>query len=74
MITFGLRNHFNHLVNHNSVFSFQAGEFFSSAQSSAAAHQREFEGQHNGEGSIDSPLLIEQVCFCSHYVSFSSFN
>ncbi|KAH7524153.1 hypothetical protein FEM48_Zijuj06G0089000 [Ziziphus jujuba var. spinosa] len=38
----------------------KAGEFFSSAQSSAAAHQREFEGQHNGEGSIDSPLLIEQ--------------
>ncbi|KAJ8772709.1 hypothetical protein K2173_027886 [Erythroxylum novogranatense] len=37
----------------------KAGEFFHSAQSSAAAQQRELEGHSNGEGSIDSPLLLE---------------
>jgi V-type H+-transporting ATPase subunit a len=44
-----------------ALFSFQAGEFFHSAQSSAAAQQRELEVQHIGDGSIDSPLLLEQV-------------
>lgn len=43
------------------VFLFQAGEFFHSAQSNAAAKQREAEAQQRGEGSIDSPLLLEQV-------------
>ena len=43
------------------VFLFQAGEFFQSAQSSAAAKQREAEALQRGEGSIDSPLLVEQV-------------
>ncbi|KAL5778108.1 hypothetical protein ACOSP7_011034 [Xanthoceras sorbifolium] len=38
-----------------------AGEFFASAQSRAAAQQRELEGLHNGEGSIDSPLFLEQL-------------
>jgi V-type H+-transporting ATPase subunit a len=42
-------------------FSFQAGEFFHSAESSAAAQQRELEVQNIAEGSIDSPLLLEQV-------------
>lgn len=46
-------------------FSFQAGEFFHSAQSNAAAQHGELEVQHNAEGSIDSPLLLEQVIvFC----------
>ena len=43
---------------------FQVGEFFHLAQSIAAAEQREQEVQQNREGSIDSPLLLEQVCFC----------
>ncbi|PON52001.1 ATPase, V0 complex, subunit 116kDa [Parasponia andersonii] len=38
----------------------KAGEFFYSAQSIAAAQQKEFEVQQTGEGSIDSPLLLEQ--------------
>ncbi|XWS14512.1 hypothetical protein CRYUN_Cryun35bG0016100 [Craigia yunnanensis] len=38
----------------------EAGEFFQSAQSSAAAKQTEAEAQQRGEGSIDSPLLVEQ--------------
>ncbi|KAK1588306.1 hypothetical protein Q3G72_021897 [Acer saccharum] len=38
----------------------KAGEFFTSAQSRAAAQLRELEGRHNGEGSIDSPLFLEQ--------------
>ncbi|KAK9270985.1 hypothetical protein L1049_026573 [Liquidambar formosana] len=36
------------------------GEFFYSAQSSASAQHREIEVQNIGEGSIDSPLLLEQ--------------
>ncbi|PKI36579.1 hypothetical protein CRG98_043033 [Punica granatum] len=38
----------------------KAGEFFPLAQRSATAQQREFEAQHMGDGSIDSPLLLEQ--------------
>lgn len=37
----------------------KAGEFFHSAQSNAAAQKRELEHK-NGDGSIDSPLLLEQ--------------
>ncbi|XP_022962368.1 V-type proton ATPase subunit a3-like isoform X3 [Cucurbita moschata] len=40
------------------------GEFFHLAQSIAAAEQREQEVQQNGEGSIDSPLLLEQGQMC----------
>lgn len=57
-----------------AVFSFQAGEFFYSAQNTAVAWQREVEAHHIGEGSIDSPLLLEQVLFCSlifHFLSLS---
>lgn len=43
------------------VLSFQVGEFFPSAQNTAVAHQRELEVQTSVEGSIDSPLLLEQV-------------
>ncbi|XVF63769.1 hypothetical protein PTKIN_Ptkin09bG0113600 [Pterospermum kingtungense] len=42
------------------VFLFQAGKFFQSAQSIPAAKQGEAEGQQRGEGSIGSPLLVEQ--------------
>ncbi|XP_042508685.1 V-type proton ATPase subunit a2 [Macadamia integrifolia] len=38
----------------------KAGEFFSTAQSSATAQQREIEARQVGEVSIDSPLLLEQ--------------
>lgn len=40
---------------------FQAGEFFYSAQSSATAQQREIDARQTGDGSLDSPLLLEQV-------------
>ena len=59
-------------------YSFQAGEFFSSAQSSAAAQQREIEVQPMGERSMDSPLLLEQVQLCTFlfriFVILSSFS
>lgn len=42
-------------------WSIQAGEFFHSAQSIAAAQNQEFKAHILGEGSIDSPLLLEQV-------------
>ena len=42
-------------------WSIQAGEFFHSAQSIAAAQNHEFEANVMGEVSIDSPLLLEQV-------------
>ncbi|KDO84722.1 hypothetical protein CISIN_1g038653mg [Citrus sinensis] len=40
--------------------SLEAGEFFSSALSRAAAQQKELESHHLGEGFIDSPLSVEQ--------------
>ncbi|KAH9758903.1 V-type proton ATPase subunit a3 [Citrus sinensis] len=40
--------------------SLEAGEFFSSAPSRAAAQQKELESHHLGEGFIDSPLSAEQ--------------
>lgn len=43
------------------LFSFQAGEFFESAQRNASFQQREIEASSIGEGSIESPLLLEQV-------------
>ncbi|KAL5845213.1 hypothetical protein ACOSQ4_011171 [Xanthoceras sorbifolium] len=54
-----LQRTFNELLEYKLVLK-KAGEFFTSAQSRAAAQQRELEGRHNGEGSIDSPLLLEQ--------------
>ncbi|CAI0435890.1 unnamed protein product [Linum tenue] len=54
-----LRHTYNELLEYKLVLQ-KAGEFFNSAQSTAAAHQREFEAQSGGEGSIDSPLLLEQ--------------
>jgi V-type H+-transporting ATPase subunit a len=42
------------------IVSPQAGEFFYSAQRSAAAQQREMEANQSSETSLESPLL-EQV-------------
>lgn len=39
----------------------QAGEFFSSALTSAAAQQREMESQQTGEMTIETPLLTDKV-------------
>ncbi|CAN1824201.1 V-type proton ATPase subunit a3 [Linum perenne] len=54
-----LQHTYNELLEYKLVLQ-KAGEFFNSAQSTAAAHQREFEAHNGGEGSIDSPLLLEQ--------------
>ncbi|KAJ0087270.1 hypothetical protein Patl1_09235 [Pistacia atlantica] len=54
-----LQQTYNELLEYKLVMQ-KAGEFFSSAQGRAAAQQRELEAHHSGEGSIDSPLLLEQ--------------
>ncbi|XP_031269107.1 V-type proton ATPase subunit a3-like [Pistacia vera] len=54
-----LQETYNELLEYKLVMQ-KAGEFFSSAQGRAAAQQRELEAHHSGEGSIDSPLLLEQ--------------
>ncbi|KAE8057188.1 hypothetical protein FH972_013897 [Carpinus fangiana] len=52
------RSH-NELLEYKLVLQ-KAGEFFHSAQSNATAQQGELEVQYIAEGSIDSPLLLEQ--------------
>ncbi|KAJ4847030.1 V-type proton ATPase subunit a3 [Turnera subulata] len=54
-----LQRSYNELMEYKIVLE-KAGEFFHSAQSNAAAEQKEFEGLKNVDGSIDSPLLLEQ--------------
>ncbi|KAF3947912.1 hypothetical protein CMV_026025 [Castanea mollissima] len=54
-----LQRSYNELREYKLVLQ-KAGEFFHSAQGNAAAQQREIEVQHIGEGSMDSPLLLEQ--------------
>ncbi|XP_052201577.1 V-type proton ATPase subunit a3-like [Diospyros lotus] len=54
-----LQRGYNELLEYKLVLQ-KVGEFFYSAQSNAAVQQREYEGCHLGEGSIDSPLLMEQ--------------
>ncbi|KAL6212847.1 hypothetical protein ACLB2K_018062 [Fragaria x ananassa] len=54
-----LQRTYSELLEYKLVLQ-KAGEFFSSAQSSAAAQQREIEVQPMGERSMDSPLLLEQ--------------
>ncbi|KAG6585562.1 V-type proton ATPase subunit a2-like [Cucurbita moschata] len=54
-----LRRNYSELLEYKLVLQ-KVGEFFHLAQSIAAAQQRELEVQQNGEGSIDSPLLLEQ--------------
>lgn len=43
------------------IMSFQAGEFFHTAQTSAIEQQREYESRQVGEASLDTPLMMEQV-------------
>ncbi|XP_031118442.1 V-type proton ATPase subunit a2-like [Ipomoea triloba] len=55
-----LERSYNELLEYRLVMQ-KAGEFFHSAQSSASAQQRQFEEHNLVEGSIDSPLLLEQT-------------
>ncbi|KAH7686954.1 V-type H+-transporting ATPase subunit a protein [Dioscorea alata] len=54
-----LQRTYNELLEYNLVLQ-KAGEFFYSAQSNATAQQREIEARQVGDGSLNSPLLIEQ--------------
>lgn len=54
-----LQHTYNELLEYKLVLQ-KAGEFFHHAQSSATAQQREFEEHRLAEGSMDSPLLLEQ--------------
>ncbi|KAF2324641.1 hypothetical protein GH714_015866 [Hevea brasiliensis] len=54
-----LEHSYNELVEYKLVLQ-KAGELFYSAQRSAAVQQRELQVDNHGEGSIDSPLLLEQ--------------
>ncbi|KAM7256196.1 hypothetical protein ACFE04_011937 [Oxalis oulophora] len=54
-----LQRNYNELIEYKLVLQ-KAAEFFHSAQSIAAAKQREIEVQSMAGGSIDSPLLLEQ--------------
>ncbi|XP_038884966.1 V-type proton ATPase subunit a2-like isoform X2 [Benincasa hispida] len=54
-----LQHNYSELLEYKLVLQ-KVGEFFHQAQSIAAAQQREQEVQQNGEGSIDTPLLLEQ--------------
>ncbi|CAL5205413.1 unnamed protein product [Lathyrus oleraceus] len=54
-----LQHSYNELLEYKLVLE-KVGEFFPSAQNSAVVRQREFGVQPIVEGSIDSPLLIEQ--------------
>ncbi|THU67042.1 hypothetical protein C4D60_Mb05t20490 [Musa balbisiana] len=54
-----LQRSYNELLEYMLVLK-KAGEFFYSAQSSATAQQREIDARQTGDGSLDSPLLLEQ--------------
>ncbi|CAA6656404.1 unnamed protein product [Spirodela intermedia] len=54
-----LQRTYNELLEYKLVLQ-KAGEFFYSAQSDAAAQQREIEARSVGDESIDRPLLLEQ--------------
>ncbi|KAI3733252.1 hypothetical protein L1987_64472 [Smallanthus sonchifolius] len=54
-----LQRAYNELLEYKLVLQ-KAGDFFNHAQNSATAHQREFEEHRLVEGSMDSPLLLEQ--------------
>ncbi|KAH9656961.1 V-type proton ATPase subunit a3 [Citrus sinensis] len=45
----------------NNTDDLEAGEFFSSALTSAAAQQREMESQQTGEMTIETPLLTDKL-------------
>lgn len=50
---------YNELLEYKLVLQ-KAGEFYHSAQINVAAQQREFDEYHFRDGSMDSPLLLEQ--------------
>ncbi|KAL5189553.1 V-type proton ATPase subunit a3 [Glycine soja] len=54
-----LQHTYNELLEYKLVLE-KVGELFSSAKNKAVAHQKELEFQTTVEGSIDSPLLLEQ--------------
>ncbi|KAJ7957817.1 V-type proton ATPase subunit a [Quillaja saponaria] len=54
-----LQSSYSELFEYKLVLQ-KAGEFFSSVQKGVVAQQRELDVQHIVEGSIDSPLLMEQ--------------
>ncbi|XP_058003057.1 V-type proton ATPase subunit a3 isoform X4 [Hevea brasiliensis] len=54
-----LQRTYNELIEYKLVL-LKAGEFFSSALSSATAQQREIESHQVGEESLDTPLLADQ--------------
>lgn len=54
-----LQRSYNELLEYKLVLQ-KASQFFHSAQSSAAAQHNESEAHILGEGSVDSPLLLEQ--------------
>lgn len=54
-----IQRSYNELLEYKIVLQ-KAGEFFHSAQNIAAAKNQEFDAHNMGEGSIDSPLLLEQ--------------
>ncbi|XVF36022.1 hypothetical protein REPUB_Repub19eG0022400 [Reevesia pubescens] len=54
-----LEQSYNEIIEYKLVVQ-KAGEFFHSAQSNAAAKQREVEAQERGEGTIENLLLLEQ--------------
>ncbi|XP_008783594.1 V-type proton ATPase subunit a3-like [Phoenix dactylifera] len=54
-----LQRTYNELLEYKLVLQ-KAGEFFYSVQSSAIAQQREIEAHQVFDGSLDSPLLLEQ--------------
>ncbi|KAM7265751.1 hypothetical protein ACFE04_003434 [Oxalis oulophora] len=54
-----LQRTYNELVEYQLVLQ-KAGEFFSSALSSAIAQQRDMESQQGAEESLETPLLLEQ--------------
>lgn len=54
-----LKRTYTELLEYKLVLQ-KVGEFFTLAQSSAAAQQKEFEAYNIGDRSIDSPLLLEQ--------------
>ncbi|XP_020237322.1 V-type proton ATPase subunit a3 [Cajanus cajan] len=54
-----LQHTYNELLEYKLVVE-KVGEFFSSARSNAVAHQRDLEVYAGAEGSLDSPLLLEQ--------------
>ncbi|RZC44708.1 hypothetical protein C5167_037656 [Papaver somniferum] len=60
-----LQRAYSELVEYKLVLQ-KAGEFFYTARSSATAQQREIEARQFGEGSLDSPLLLEQEMSADH--------